>query len=70
MCIRDRVEDTGESSYTYTDRGDNADGLDDGTYYYVVRAYDDAGNYTDSNEVNVTIDRAPEKVTNVSITVS
>ena len=53
----------GRSSYTYDDTD-----LDDGTYYYAVAAYDEAGNETDSNEISKTIDAPPAPPTGLALT--
>lgn len=64
------VVDNGEDSFLFTDQNGTAGGLDDATYHYVVAAKDAANNYTNSNEVNVTVNRAPEPVTNLALSYS
>ena len=59
------VREAGETSYTYKDEA-----LEDDTYYWTLTAFDVAGNDEDSNEVNKTIDGAPNPPSSISVSVA
>jgi len=57
------ISDSDLTEYSYV-----VENLDDDTWYLAVEARDEAGNTTDSNELNVTIDAPPEPPTGLTVT--
>ena len=65
-----QVTDDGSATFTFLDQGDTGMGLADATYYWAVQAVDAANLTVNSNEINLTVNAAPEPPSNLTVTIA